>query len=123
MNRLGGNIGRGFVSYGYLPVMLCRNCPVKSAGVDCKSCKNRSKMTDRKGKRFLLRCDGTCTEVLNCVPLYIAPEEISKTSTSFHVLRFSVENYVENVDNISFFKDFSMLKGNFTRGLYRRGVD
>ena len=123
MNRLGGNIGRGFISYGYLPVMLCRNCPVKSAGVDCKSCKNRSKMTDRKGKRFLLRCDGTCTEVLNCVPLYIAPEEISKTSTSFHVLRFSVENYVENVDNISFFKDFSMLKGNFTRGLYRRGVD
>ena len=123
MNRLGGNIGRGFISYGYLPVMLCRNCPVKSAGVDCKSCKNRSKMTDRKGKRFLLRCDGTCTEVLNCVPLYIAPEEISKTSTSFHVLRFSVENYVENVDNIAFFKDFSMLKGNFTRGLYRRGVD
>ena len=123
MNRLGGNIGRGFVSYGYLPVMLCRNCPAKSAGVDCKSCKNQSKMTDRKGKRFLLRCDGTCTEVLNCVPLYIAAEEISTNSTSFHSLRFSVENYVENVENTAVFNDFSLLKGNFTRGLYRRGVE
>lgn len=123
MNRLGGNIGRGFVSYGYLPVMLCRNCPAKSAGIDCKTCKNQSKMTDRKGKRFLLRCDGICTEVLNCVPLFIAEEEISKTSTSFHTLRFSVENYVENVENLAVFNDFSMLKDNFTRGLYRRGVD
>ena len=123
MIRLGGSIGRGFVSYGYLPVMLCRNCPAKSAGVDCKSCKNQSKMTDRKGKRFLLRCDGVCTEVLNCVPLYIAEEEISKTSTSFHILRFSVENYVENVENMGIFNDFSMLKDNFTRGLYRRGVE
>ena len=123
INRLGGNIGRGIISYGYLPLMLCRNCPAKSEGISCKSCKNQSKMTDRKGKRFLLRCDGICTEVLNCVPLYIAAEEISKNSTSFHVWRFSVENYVENVKNISCFNDFSMLKDNFTRGLYLRGVE
>ncbi len=80
-------------------------------------------MTDRKGKRFLLKCDGNCTEVLNCVPLYIAPEEFSKLSTSFHVLRFTVENYVENVEITGITNDFSMLKEKFTRGLYRRGVD
>ena len=123
INRLGGNIGRGIVSYGYLPLMLCRSCPVQGAGMDCKSCKNRSKMTDRKGKRFLLRCDGTCTEVLNCVPLYIAEEEISKLSTSFHILRFTVENSVENVERLGTINDFSMLKDNFTRGLYKRGVE
>ena len=123
INALGGNIGRGIISYGYLPLMLCRNCPAKSVGMDCKSCKNQSKMTDRKGKRFLLKCDGNCTEVLNCVPLYIAPEEISKLSTSFHVLRFTVENYVENVEITGITNDFSMLKEKFTRGLYRRGVD
>ena len=106
-----------------MPLMLCRSCPVQGAGMDCKSCKNRSKMTDRKGKRFLLRCDGTCTEVLNCVPLYIAEEEISKLSTSFHILRFTVENSVENVERLGTINDFSMLKDNFTRGLYKRGVE
>ncbi len=122
IDHLGGSIGRGIVSYGYLPLMLCRNCPAKSIGLDCKTCKNNSKMTDRKGKRFLLRCDGNSTEVLNCVPLYIAEKEISKLSTSFRVLRFTVENYVENVENAWEINDFSMLKDNFTRGLYKRGV-
>ena len=123
IDRLGGSIPRGIISYGYLPVMLCRNCPVKSAGISCKSCKNQSKMTDRKGKRFFLRCGGGCTEVLNCVPLYIAPEEISKLSTDFNIWRFSVENYVEKVETYPDFNRFLMLKEHFTRGLYLRGVE
>jgi len=60
--------------------------------------------------------------VLNCVPLYIADKEMAKLSTSFHTLRYTVENYVENVESIEEIKDFSMLKDNFTRGLYKRGV-
>lgn len=123
INRLGATIDRGIISYGYLPLMLCRNCPNKSSGIDCKTCRNQSKMQDRKGKRFYLKCDGNCTEVLNCVPLFIADEEISKLSTSFNVLRFTVENYVENVENIKDFNGFSMLKDKFTRGLYKRGVE
>ena len=71
----------------------------------------------------MLKCDGNCVEVLNCVPLYIAPEEISKLSTSFHTLRFTVENYVENVKDEADFNGVPMLKDKFTRGLYRRGVE
>lgn len=123
INRLGGGIPRGIISYGYLPLMLCRNCPAKSEGIDCKSCKNRSKMTDRKGMNFLLKCDGNCTEVLNSIPLYIADEEIKKLSTSFHIYRFSVENYVETVENIKEINANLMLKDRFTRGLYKRGVE
>ncbi len=123
INRLGGSIPRGIISYGHLPVMLCRACPNKSAGISCKSCKNQSKMTDRKGKQFPLRCDGGCAEVLNCVPLFIAEEEISSLSTDFNIWRFSVENYVEKVERITDFNRFSMLKDDFTRGLYRRGVE
>ena len=123
INRLGGSVPRGIISYGHLPVMLCRACPNKSAGISCKSCKNQSKMTDRKGKHFPLRCDGGCTEVLNCVPLFIAREEISGLSVDFDIWRFSVENYVEKVERITDFNRFSMLKDNFTRGLYRRGVE
>lgn len=123
INSLGGSIDRGIISYGYLPLMLCRNCPNKSAGIECSTCKNRSKMTDRKGEKFYLRCDGICTEVLNCVPLFIAEEEYSNLSTNFHILRFSVENYVENIENIRSFIPNSMLKDKMTRGLYRRGVN
>ena len=71
----------------------------------------------------MLKCDGNCTEVLNCVPLYIAREEISKHSTSFHIMVLNVENSVENVENILKTKDFSMLKENSTRGLSKRGVE
>lgn len=123
INRLGGAIPRGIISRGHLPVMLCRACPNRSAGISCKSCKNQSKMTDRKGKRFYLKCGGGCTEILNCVPLYIAPEEISSLAADFDIWRFSVENYVEKVETTADFNRFSMLKDNFTRGLYRRGVE
>ena len=123
VNRLGGNIPRGIISYGYLPLMLCRSCPVKSEGTDCKSCKNRSVMTDRKGKSFFLKCDGVCTEVLNCVPLYVDKKELSTLSTSFHTLRFTVENYVETVKSIADFNPKSMLKDKITHGLYIRGVE
>ena len=123
INALGGNISRGIFSYGYLPLMLCRNCPNKSGGVKCSTCKNQSKMTDRKNKKFFLRCDGSCTEVLNCVPLFVALEEISKLSTNFHILHFSVENYVENIENIRCFTPKQMLKDKITRGLYLRGVN
>lgn len=122
INALGGEIKRGIISYGYLPLMLCRNCPNKSADINCKTCKNQSKMTDRKGEKFLLKCDGNCTEVLNCIPLFISKEEFSNLSADFNILRFTVENYVENVNDINDFNAFSMLKEKFTRGLYRRGV-
>lgn len=123
INRLGGSIDRGILSYGYLPLMLCRNCPNKSEGIDCSTCKNQSKMTDRKSKSFYLKCDGNCVEVLNCVPLFIDSKEFSKLSTSFNTLRFTVENYVENVENVTNFNGFTMLKDKFTRGLYKRGVE
>lgn len=123
INALGGNIGRGILSYGYLPLMICRNCPNKSVGIDCKTCKNQSKMTDRKNEKFFLKCDGNCTEVLNCVPLFVALEEISKLSTDFHILRFSVEKYVENIENVRCFNPKQMLKDKITRGLYHRGVN
>ena len=80
-------------------------------------------MTDRKGKKFFLKCDGGCTEVLNCVPLFIASEEYSRLSTDFNIWRFSVENYVEKVERYPDFNRFLMSKEHFTRGLYLRGVE
>lgn len=123
INQLGGRIKRGIISYGHLPLMLCRNCPNKSAGIDCKTCKNQSKMTDRKGMRFFLKCDGNCTEVLNCVPLYVSSQEISTLSIDFNIMLLTVENYVEKVEKPLNLNEFPMLKEKITRGLYKRGVE
>lgn len=122
INRLGGTIKRGIITYGHLPLMLTVNCPAKSENISCKTCKNSSKMTDRKGEKFPLKCDGICTEVLNCVPLYISEKEFSTLSTSFYSLRLTVENYVESVKSMCEFTENPMLKVKSTRGLYLRGV-
>lgn len=122
INRLGGRLARGIISNGYLPLMLCRNCPNKSAGIDCKACRNEMKIQDRRGEQFLLKCDGNCTEILNCVRLVTTEEELSTLSTDFHLMRFNVENYVEKVENSLELMQNSMLKTKITHGLYHRGV-
>ena len=119
INALGGNIPRGIISYGYLPLMLCRSCPVRGAGIECKSCKNQSKMKDRIGKQFLLKCDGNCTEVLNCDLLFVSDKQLLTFSTSFNIFRFTVENYVETVESLNESSLISMLKEKLTYGLYR----
>lgn len=120
---IGVEIPRGIISYGYLPLMLCRSCPVKGAGIDCKTCKNHSKMKDRLSKQFLLKCDGNCTEVLNCDLLFIPNKQNLTLLTSFNILRFSVENYVETVESLNESSLYPMLKDKLTYGLYRRGVN
>lgn len=122
INALGGNIRTGIVSYGYIPLMLTRNCPVKSGNKDCKSCKKQEKLQDRKNFQFSLFCDGVCTEVLNSVPLNILYKINKKFSTSFHTNKFYVENYVEKVENYGENHSDLLSKTKYTRGMYFRGV-
>ncbi len=122
INNLRGDINYGVISYGYLPLMMTRNCPLKSGGQTCATCKNDKKLQDRKGEEFTLFCDKNVVEILNCVPL-IMPSEIYKSrNLDFTVFHFSVENSVENKEKI--LKNLSE-KGSFSRfthGLYLRGV-
>lgn len=119
---LGGNIPRGIVSYGYLPLMITRNCPNKSRNISCKDCKGQSVMQDRMGKKFILKCDGEATEVLNCVPLVLENKLNLLKNLSFHTYNFTVENYVESVEKFEDFHSNLLIFQNFTRGLYFRGV-
>ena len=122
INALGGNIKTGIISYGYIPLMLTRNCPVKSGNKDCKSCKKKEKLQDRKNFQFSLFCDGVCTEVLNSVPLNILNQINKKFSTSFYTNKFYVENYVEKVENYGENHSDLQSKTKYTRGMYFRGV-
>lgn len=122
VSLLKGEIKRGVFSYGYLPLMMTRNCPVHSGEKNCATCKKNAKLQDRKNEEFVLRCDGCVTEILNCVPL-ILPSEIYKSKNlDFTVFHFSVENSVENKEKI--LKKLSENRSfeRFTYGLYLRGV-
>lgn len=120
--QLGGNIPKGIVSYGYLPLMITRNCPNKSKNISCKDCQNKSKMQDRLGKEFILHCDGQATEILNCVPLKMQDKLKLFENLSFHTYAFTVENYVETVETIKDFNSNLLFLKDLTRGLYFRGI-
>ncbi len=122
ISKLGGKIPRGIISYGYLPLMLCRACPGYTKKESCKACLQNSFLQDRMNKNFILKCDGICTEILNCVPLLISLENNDFCNIDFHILRFSVENSVEKVENYLSFSSVHLNSNNFTRGLYYRGV-
>lgn len=122
IERLGGNLPRGIITYGYLPLMLTRNCPNKSRNIDCNTCKKQSKMKDRLNKTFIFYCDGCCCEILNTVPLDVLDKLNNLSNVDFQVFRFSVENSVENVENIADFFSKTLNLQKKTHGLYLRGI-
>ncbi|MCR5653452.1 MAG: U32 family peptidase [Ruminococcus sp.] len=122
IERLGADIPRGIVSYGYIPVMLTRNCPNKSVNLSCRNCGGQSKMKDRLGKTFIFYCDKNAAEILNTVLLDAVELAEQSSNLDFESFRFSVENYVEKVET---FPDFIAVRQNCsekTHGLYLRGV-
>lgn len=129
INRMGGKLKRGVVSYGYIPLMLTRNCPMKSGGISCSTCKKQGKITDRKGIDFALACDGVCVEVLNSVVLDINSKLKNGFSVCFNMEKLYVENSVENVKNSAERRSYKnmknpdqMQKTHSTNGMYFRGV-
>lgn len=122
IKEIGGTIPRGIIASGYLPLMLLRACPNLNSSINCSTCKGNTKMQDRMGENFILKCDGNCTEILNSVYLSLCNEIDNFCGVDFYTLRFTVENSVEKVENI---RSFSSKHHNFskiTRGLYLRGV-
>lgn len=119
ISRLGGTLPLGIVSGGRLPLMLTRNCPADNSPYGRKS----MVLSDRKGMEFPLHEYGSCTEVLNSVPLELSDRKREISGVDFEVLRFSVENSVEKVENMRVFNLEKPRKTAFTRGLYYRGVE
>ena len=119
ISRLGGRLPIGIISSGRLPLMLARNCPGNNSSLRPAP----MLLKDRKGMEFPLQSSGTCTEVLNSVPLYLADRRRELKGIDFEVLRFTVENSVENGETLQLFNSEKSQKGSYTRGLYYRGVE
>lgn len=122
IQKLGGKIKRGVGVYGYMPLMITRNCPAKSARIECDSCKKQSYLTDRRGASQRLVCNGITTEVLNAVPTVMTDRLHELKNVDFHTLEFYVENNVETVEILSSYQAKKNVEEKYTRGLFYRGV-
>lgn len=117
---LAGRLPRGILVYGRLPLMLCRNCPAANAPGGCRGCSLRGgsrlpQLTDRKGICFPIRCAGSCSEVLNSVPLSLSDRPQEWRGVDFGVFRFSVENFVEIGEIFQHFQTCRALPFPYTR--------
>lgn len=120
--EIGGELARGMLVYGNLPLMLVRNCPLKQTG-GCKGCRQDGVLTDRKGEQFPVCCTNReYSEILNGKPLYLADRWSEWEKFDFGVLYFTRESpaQIEDVLN-EYTKSFSKREG-ITRGLYYRNV-
>ncbi|MBR3921317.1 MAG: DUF3656 domain-containing protein, partial [Oscillospiraceae bacterium] len=119
ISALSGDIKRGIIAYGRLPLMLTRNCPIKSQ-VGCKNC--RKILTDRKGERFPVYCYGDYAEVLNCNILYLGDKKDEIKGVDFITMLFYDESAEEINNAVNDFINEKNPPDDFTRGLYMRGV-
>ncbi|MEI6578975.1 MAG: DUF3656 domain-containing protein, partial [Eubacteriales bacterium] len=119
---LKGTLPRGLTAYGRLPLMLTRNCPIAN-GVLCKACNGQGKLTDRMGIDFPVMCSNDCAEVLNSRPLYMADRLAEMENMDFLTLYFTIETKEECAAIIEAYSKGSPPQGEFTRGLYYRGVE
>ena len=127
-SRIGGDLPRGLLLYGRLPLMLCRACPAANSGKPCAECRE-PELTDRRGIRFPVQCYGACSEVLNSVPLSLADRLHDVRNADFGLLRFSTEQ-PRDAERIlaSYFAALDgepprAPEGAYTRGLYYRGFE
>lgn len=111
----------GVIVYGHVPLMLTRNCPIKSS-IGCYECNMQGKLTDRKGYEFPIICsDYPCVELLNPIPIYMS-DRINEIKTDFAHFYFSTET-LEEVEKIIEMHDKGVKPDfKYTRGLYQRGT-
>ncbi len=122
ISQLSGKVKRGCAVYGRTPLMLTRNCPVKNAKT-CAECRKSSCLTDRKGISFPVICENGFSQLLNSRPTYMLDRLSEIKNTDFDIMFFTLENKRQVQDIISDYKKHSAPDGEFTRGLFYRGVE
>lgn len=117
-NRINAD-NTGIIAYGKVPLMLTRNCPIKSS-VGCANC--TGKLTDRKGIDFPVVCSKyPCVEMLNSVPIYML-DRMTEIKTDFAHFIFTTESKDKVEKIIDLYNKAGKYYDSYTRGLYYRQV-
>ena len=114
-------IEKGIISYGKIPLMLFKNCPIKN-GKSCADCDKNNTITDRMGIEFPVRCRMGYSELLNSVPVWVLDKKQSMKNLDFELLYFTNEDKQRVAEVITAAKTEKQPDHKHTRGLFFRGV-
>ena len=112
----------GIISYGRLPLMLTRNCPIKNKS-SCANCGRQGHLTDRKNTRFPIRCRNGYSELLNSKVIWLTDRKEEYNFLDFQVLYFTDESPSRVDEVLELYSKNASPDCDFTRGLYYRGVE
>ncbi len=121
ISQLKSGLDTGIISYGYLPLMLVKNCPLKN-GRSCRDCDHKGYLTDRTGTRFPVRCSFEMSELFNSTPIYLADKLADVENVDYQILYFTIETAQQVDQIIQAYREQTPAQGSFTRGLYYRSV-
>lgn len=119
-----GPLETELIVYGYLPLMIFENCAIRRQhGGKCSCQDGVTYLTDRRGERFALLPEYGCRNtLLNSRPLCLR-EDYARLGVQTARLLFTTEAPEECARIAQAFLSGEPLHGEFTKGLYKRGVE
>ena len=119
--RNGRPVPTGVLVYGHMPLMVTRACPLQNIH-DCAHCDKTGVLTDRKAKKFPVRCGLGVRTIYNPVPIYMGDKPGALT-VDYGVAYFTLESREEAAKILEMIRTHAPFEGDFTRGLYFKGTN
>ena len=119
--RNGKPVPTGVMVYGHMPLMLTRACPLQNIH-DCAHCDKTGVLTDRKAKKFPVRCGLGVRTIYNPVPIYMG-DKPGALAVDYGVAYFTLESREEAAQILDSIRTHAPFEGEFTRGLYFKGTN
>ncbi|GHJ81964.1 U32 family peptidase [Faecalibacterium prausnitzii] len=119
--RNGKPVPTGVMIYGHMPLMLTRACPLQNIH-DCAHCDKTGVLTDRKAKKFQVRCGLGVRTIYNPVPIYMG-DKPGALAVDYGVAYFTLESREEAAQVLDSIRTHAPFEGDFTRGLYFKGTN
>ena len=117
----GRPVPTGVLVYGHMPLMVTRACPLQNIH-DCAHCDKTGVLTDRKAKKFPVRCGLGVRTIYNPVPIYMGDKPGALT-VDYGVAYFTLETREEAAQILDMIRTHAPFEGDFTRGLYFKGTN
>ena len=117
----GKPVPTGVLVYGHMPLMITRACPLQNIH-DCAHCDKTGVLTDRKAKKFPVRCGLGVRTIYNPVPIYMGDKPGALT-VDYGVAYFTLESRDEAAEILEMIRTHAPFEGDFTRGLYFKGTN
>ena len=117
----GKPVPTGVMIYGHMPLMLTRACPLQNIH-DCAHCDKTGTLTDRKAKKFPVRCGMGVRTIYNPVPIYMG-DKPGALAVDYGVAYFTLETRDEAAAILDSIRQHAPFAGDFTRGLYFKGTN